>query len=138
VELTVGLRDRAPATPNVQEEAMDVPPVTKILAAPVAGPIYQCLLTVFAEFGPFELEENKTSIHVVRGRAFLGIHPRKNALPVNIVTARPIVSDRVVRHDQVSANLGHNEMLLRAEADVGAELVAWVTQACELTEQLRG
>ena len=63
---------------------MDVLPVTKILADPVAGPIYQRLLTVLAELGPFGLEEKKTSIHVVRARAFLGVHPRKTALLVNI------------------------------------------------------
>ena len=117
---------------------MDVLPVTKILADPVAGPIYQRLLTVLAELGPFGLEEKKTSIHVVRARAFLGVHPRKNTLLVNIVTARPIASDRVVRHDQVSANRVHNEVLLHAKADVDAELVAWITQAYELTEQSRG
>ena len=117
---------------------MDVLPVTKILADSVAGPIYQRLLTVLAALGPFQLEEKKTSIHVVRGRAFLGVHPRKNALLVNIVTAQPIVSDRVVRHDHVSANRVHNEVLLHAKADVDAELVAWITQAYELTERFRG
>jgi hypothetical protein len=113
---------------------MDVLPVARIVADPVAGPIYQRLLTAVAELGPYELEEKKTSIHVVRGRAFLGVHPRKNALLINIVTAQPIVSDRVVQHDQVSANRVHNEVLLREEADIDDELVAWVTQAYELTK----
>lgn len=113
---------------------MDALPVARIVADPVAGPIYQRLLTAVAELGPYELEEKKTSIHVVRGRAFLGVHRRKNALLINIVTAQPIVSDRVVRHDQVSANRVHNEVQLHAEADVDDELVAWVTQAYELTK----
>ena len=114
---------------------MDVLPVARIVADPVAGPIYQRLLTAVAELGPYELEEKKTSIHVVRGRAFLGVHPRKNALLINIVTAQPIVSDRVVQHDQVSANRVHNEVLLHDVAEVDATLSDWLREAYSLVEK---
>jgi Domain of unknown function (DUF5655) len=69
----------------------------------------------------------------VRGRAFLGIDPRKNAPLINIVTTQPITSDRVARHDRVSANRVHNEVLLHSEAEVDRELIAWIAQAYELT-----
>ena len=114
---------------------MHVLPTAKILTDPVARPIYERLLVALADLGPYELEEKKTSIHVVRGRAFLGIHPRKHALLINIVTAQPIVSDRVVRHDQVSANRVHNEVLLHDVAEVDATLGDWLREAYSLVEK---
>ena len=112
---------------------MDDSPVAKIQTDPIGAPVLGRLLVALGRLGPIELQEKKTSIHVVRGRAFLGIHPRKNALLINIVTRQPITSDRVVRHDQVSANRVHNHVLVRSEAEVDGELTAWIAQAYELT-----
>jgi hypothetical protein len=114
---------------------MQALPIAKIPTDHVAGPIYERLLVALADLGPHELEEKKTSIHVVRGRAFLGIHPRKNALLINIVTAQPIVCGRAVRHDQVPANRVHNKVLLHDVAEVDATLSDWLREAYSLVEK---
>jgi hypothetical protein len=47
--------------------------------------------------GPFREEAKKTSIHLVRGSAFAGVHPRKQHLPLTIKAVAPIRSPRVLK-----------------------------------------
>jgi hypothetical protein len=105
----------------------------RIDADPVASVLYGTLLERFRALRDVEVEEKSTSFHVVHGRAFAGVHPRRAALLVNIVLDHPIQSDRTHRVDQVSAGRWHNEVLLTRIQDLDAEFDDWVREAYALT-----
>lgn len=102
---------------------------------PVSAALYTALIHEVGRVGEYELEEKLTSIHVVHGRAFLGVHPRKAGLLVNIVLDHPLDPARLHRTEQVSAARWHHEVLLRSTAELDAELVEWITAAYALTER---
>jgi hypothetical protein len=70
-----------------------------------------------------------TCVHLDRRTAFAGLHPRKNALLLNLRSAAPIVSARVRKVERVSANRYHNELLLDSAAAIDDELIGWVAGA---------
>jgi hypothetical protein len=78
------------------------------------------------------IEEKKSCLHVIAGKAaFLGVHPRKGGLRLNIVLARPLQGARVVKAEQVSRARYHNEVDVAAN-DFDAELLGWISEAYEL------
>ena len=94
--------------------------------------IYRALLEAVGGFGRVEVQLKKTSIHLVAGSAFAGVHPMKNRLRLNIRTDRPISGGRVVKTEQISARRFHNEVDLRSAAEVDGELLAWLRDAYAL------
>lgn len=101
-------------------------------ASPVARQLYKDLLKELRQIGRFQEEVKKTSIHLVRGSAFAGVHPRKQHLVITIKAATPIKSPRIVKSEQVSKNRWHLEVKLAASAEMDAELVSWLREAYEL------
>jgi len=80
--------------------------------------------------GPYSVEEKKTSIHITNGRAaFLGLHPRKQGLRLNIVLTKALEGPRVAKSERVSANRYHNEVDVREPSEIDAELLAWIGEA---------
>ena len=75
-----------------------------------------------------------TCIHLNRRTAFAGLHPRRNAVLLNLRTSAPIESARLRKSERVSANRCHNELLLEAPADIDGELMGWIAQAHALAE----
>jgi hypothetical protein len=51
--------------------------------------LYTDLLTAIKPIGPFREEIKKASIHLVRGSAFAGVHPRKLAESADIGSELP-------------------------------------------------
>ena len=99
---------------------------------PASTAVYEALIRMVHEIGPTKIEEKKTSLHVLNGRAaFLGIHPRKSGVRVNIVLARPLESARVAKAERVSANRYHNELDIREVSELDDELVGWIREAYE-------
>jgi len=97
---------------------------------------YEILLPVLNNLGAFEVEEKKSSLHITNGSsAFLGVHPRKDGLRLNLVLNRRLVSDRIVKVEQVSAHRFHNEVDIHTQADVDEELAGWLTEAYERTSR---
>ncbi|MDP9371892.1 MAG: DUF5655 domain-containing protein [Chloroflexota bacterium] len=82
-----------------------------------------------AALGPCREEPKQTSVHLARASGFAGVHPRKSALLLNLRTAGPIDSPRVVKREQVSKNRWHNEVRLASATEVDAELLAWLREA---------
>ena len=105
----------------------------RIEGDPLSASLYAALIQEVAQIGEHEIEEKLTSIHIVHGRAFLGVHPRKGALLVNIVLDHPLDTARLHRTEQVSASRWHHEILLHSPAELDAELVGWITGAYALT-----
>jgi hypothetical protein len=114
---------------------MAVPARERIDGDPVSAALYTALIHEVGRIGEHEVEEKLTSIHVVHGRAFLGVHPRKGALLVNIVLDHALDAARLHRTEQVSASRWHHEILLHSPAELDAELVGWITNAYALTER---
>ncbi len=105
-----------------------------IMSREVSASIYARLLATLETIGSFEIEPKKTSVHVVHGRSFLGIHPRMSGLVVDIVTADEIPTPRTLRAEQVSRWRWHNRIPLTSPRDVDADLATWIAQAYALTE----
>src|SRR4051794_5706898 len=63
--------------------------VPKLLKSPASQDVYARLIGTLKGLGPFTLEEKKTCLHLVRGHAFAGIHPRSTGLLLNLVLDQP-------------------------------------------------
>ncbi len=95
--------------------------------------VYDFLLTQLRTFGPISEEPKKTSIHLANTSGFAGIHTRKNYLILNIRSAHPIDSPRIVKSEQVSKSRYHQEVKLQRIDDVNGELLSWLKAAYELS-----
>ena len=84
--------------------------------------------------GLFDVEVKKTSVHLVRSSAFVGIHPRREFLIVTIRSAKQIDSERVLKGEQVSKNRWHSEVKIFDRADIDEQLMAWLRVAYDLCE----
>ncbi len=100
--------------------------------APVVKDLYNTLLAELKKFGNVVEDVKKTSIHLKNGKAFAGIHPRKNYFILNIVSSSPIKSPRIIKTEQVSKNRFHNELRVEKPADINVELLGWLKTAHEL------
>lgn len=101
---------------------------TLLREKPSAARAFERLLPVLDGLGPYRVEEKKSSLHVVAGKAaFLGVHPRKDGLRLNLVLARAL--DGAVKAEQVSARRFHNEIDLAGDVSVSPELEAWLKEA---------
>lgn len=103
-----------------------------IAAREPGASIYEALTRLLGSVGEHAIEVKKTSLHITRGRAFLGVHPRASGLLVNIVLDSKLSDARVVKSEQVSRNRWHNEVLLTSPADVDAQFRGWITDAYAL------
>jgi hypothetical protein len=100
---------------------------------PISSGVYGALLDQISALDGCELQEKASSFHVAHGRAFLGIHPRRGGILVNIVLERQLESDRVHRAERVSANRWHNEVILNDPSEIDAEVLAWIREGYALT-----
>jgi hypothetical protein len=107
----------------------------RINGDPISSEVYGALTDHISTLPGCELQENASSFHVAHGRAFLGIHPRRGGILVNIVLDRQLDSARVHRVERVSANRWHNEILLRDPEQVDAELIMWIREGYALTDK---
>ena len=98
-------------------------------AEPQVAATYAAILAAVGDFGPVIVEPKKTSIHLVAGSAFAGVHPQKSKLRLNIRADHRIESARMRKVEQVSARRFHNELDLAGPEDVDAQLVDWLRDA---------
>lgn len=80
----------------------------------------------------YMIEEKKDSLHIVKNRAFLGVHFLKDALRLNIVLNHPIQTKLPHGLDKPSANVFHNKIDLHSISDLNAEIVHYLREAYEL------
>lgn len=102
-------------------------------AKPEVPATYAALLAAVRPFGPVGIEPKKTSIHLVSGSAFAGVHPQKGKMRLNIKADRPLDGARIRKVEQVSANRFHCEADLLGPSDVDAELIDWLREAYALS-----
>ncbi len=101
-------------------------------ASPTAQHLYRSLLTALRAMGPFQEEMKKTSVHLVRRSAFVGVQLRREYLIVTIKSEKPIKSARISKSEQVSRNRWHGEVRISSETDFDRELLAWLKGAYDL------
>jgi hypothetical protein len=104
------------------------------LASPARLRLYQEVLARIEPMGPFREEIKETSIHLIRGVAFAGVHPRKQHVLVTIRSAKPIQSARIARAGQVSKSRWHLDVKLAGSQEIDEELLGWLRQAYELSQ----
>jgi hypothetical protein len=90
------------------------------------------LMQLLRSIGKYKIEEKKESIHIVRERAFLGIHPKKSYLGVNVVlnhsNAVPVAS----KIEQVSANRFHHFYKITDKRDLNKAFALLLKEAYDL------
>ena len=101
-------------------------------ASPRAQHLYRSLLNALRPMGSFQEEMKKTSVHLVRGSAFVGVQLRREYLIITIKSAKPIRSARITKVEQVSKNRWHNEVRVSTDADFDRELLTWLKGAYSL------
>lgn len=112
---------------------MDTNALTTIEGNTISNKLYSSLLEELKKIGEFDVEVKKTSLHIIHGRAFLGVHPRKDGLLLNIVTSEPLKSGRLKKVEQVSANRYHNELVIGSVDEIDPELLSWINNSYSLT-----
>lgn len=80
--------------------------------------IFSTLLDFLHDLGPFDIEVKKTSLHLVKEKAFLGVHPKKKCLDLNIVSNQAIDHPLITKNEQVSKNRWHNNLRLSSVEEV--------------------
>jgi hypothetical protein len=96
--------------------------------------LYRKLLEELQRFGAIIVKEKKTSFHIKgSGAAFAGVHPRKAYFILNIVSAAPIKSPRIVEQEQVSFHRFHNRVKIEKPEDIDKELLSWLKETYKLT-----
>ena len=91
------------------------------------------LLSLLKKIGKFTVEPKKESIHVVHGRAFVGIHPKKSYLGVNLVLDKSEASPRADKVEKVSANRFHHYFKIESKQQMNTSFVRLLKKAYNLT-----
>lgn len=104
----------------------------KIQSNPVSYSIYTALIKYLDTLGKYSVEKKKSSLHIVKERAFLGVHPRSNGLLINIVTDKPIKNGLIHKSEQVSANRYHNEIVVSDTSELNKTVQDWIKEAYQL------
>ena len=92
------------------------------------------LMKVLDSVGPYKTEQKRTSIHVVRERAFLGIHPKKSYLGVNIVLDHADAIPPAAKTDRVSANRFHHYYKVTSKQQIRGSFVKLLKEAYDLAQ----
>ncbi len=96
----------------------------------IVNDLYELLLAKVKEIGVFSVETKRTSIHLSKRAAFLGVHPKKKYLEINIVSRDPL-GDRY-KSEQVSKNRFHNRVRINSATDFDRELMRDIENAYKL------
>ncbi len=101
-------------------------------ADPALQRVYARLLKAAQTLGPVIEERGARSV-VLRSRGgFLGVHPKRDALDLQIVTDHKIRAARVTKVDPVSARRFHVRVRLANEKEVDGQLLGWLREAYDL------
>ncbi|MGI1767730.1 DUF5655 domain-containing protein [Streptococcus uberis] len=80
--------------------------------------LLETILSILEQFGPYQIEVKNTSLHLVKEKAFLGVHPKKKWLDLNIVSNQAIEHPLITKNEQVSKNRWHNNLRLSSVEEV--------------------
>jgi Domain of unknown function (DUF5655) len=95
------------------------------------------LMLLLERIGDFKVEPKKGSIHIVHGRAFVGIHPKKSYLGVNVVLDKNKAFPRADKIEQVSLNRFHHFFKIESKERMTISFVRLLQEAYHLTDPKR-
>lgn len=100
--------------------------------AQIVSDIYEKLITEVRKFGTLKIEPKKTSIHLGNRFGFAGVYTRKDYINLEVHLNHKLISKRVIKVEQASANRFHHTIKLLKPVDVDKELITWLKEAYEL------
>ena len=95
--------------------------------------LYSKLLAAVRKLGPVTEDPKKTSIHLNRKSALVGVYVRKAHLVLTLKSDRAIDSPRIHKSEQVSASRFHHELKLSSPGEIDKELRSWLKIAYDLS-----
>ena len=101
-------------------------------ADPALQRVYASLLKAVQSLGPVVEERGERSVLLRSRGGFLGVHPKRDGLDLQIVTDHAIRAARVTNVDPVSARRFHVHVRLVTETEVDAQLLGWLREAYDL------
>jgi hypothetical protein len=101
-------------------------------ADPALQRVYASLLKAVQSLGPVVEERGERSVLLRSRGGFLGVHPKRDGLDLQIVTDHAIRAARVTNVDPVSARRFHVHVRLVTEKEVDAQLLGWLREAYDL------
>ena len=91
--------------------------------------LYEELLAILKGIGSYKAEMKKTSIHLVNIKGFVGVHPKKSYLGLNLVLSRPNTNPPAHKVEQVSKNRFHHFFQITSASQIGDAFKALVKEA---------
>jgi uncharacterized protein DUF5655 len=101
-------------------------------AEPMLQRVYARLLKAVRRLGPVVEERGERSVLLRSRGGFLGVHPKRDGLDLQIVTDHAIRAARVTKVDSVSPRRFHVHVRVATEKDVDDELLGWLREAYDL------
>ena len=84
--------------------------------------------------GRYKIERKKSSIHITRGRAFVGIHPKKSYLGINVVLDRARTAPPASKVERVSANRFHHYYKITSKKELNKSFARLLQEAYDLAQ----
>ena len=103
-----------------------------VRADPALQRVYARLLKAVHALGPVVEERGERSVLLRSRGGFLGVHPKRDCLDLQIVTDHLIRAARVMKVDPVSARRFHVHVRIASQKEVDAELMGWLREAYDL------
>ncbi|KHD46686.1 DUF5655 domain-containing protein [Streptococcus hongkongensis] len=94
--------------------------------------IYEMLIKDIQTYAEPMIEVKKTSLHIVKKRAFLGVHPKKKWIDLNIVSDHPLTHEQLTKTEQISKNRYHNSIRIHHVDDIDQELLDLIKEAYQM------
>src|ERR1044071_6148861 len=93
---------------------------------PSVRALYDQLVSLLRTFGPVEEDPKKTSIHLNRTSALVGVETRRNNLLLTIKSNHLIKSPRVEKVEHISAKRIYHKVRISSPKDLDDELKSWL------------
>jgi len=101
---------------------------------PAVRTLYDQLIKALNKIGPIEEDPKKTSIHINRKSALIGVETRKNYLLLTIKADHKINNPRIEKTEQISSRRFYHKVKISSATDYDAELISWLKDAYSLAE----
>jgi hypothetical protein len=96
--------------------------------------LYDRLLKILNKYGPITEAPKKTSIHIDRNSAIVGVETRKDCILLTVKADHKIENPRVEKFEQISAHRFYHKVRVKSLKDFDAELKTWLKDAYALGE----
>jgi hypothetical protein len=84
--------------------------------------------------GRYKIERKSRSIHITRKRAFVGLHPTKSYLGINVVLDRAQAAPPASKVEKVSANRFHHFYKITSRKELNKSFVRLLHEAYDLAQ----